>query len=96
MYHKFTHLSMMQMTSLMNWVVVLKYFLIFGGVIPKCNGYRHTILLSLICIINISFITFLNLGNHAAAATAKLLQSCPTLCDPMDSNLPGSSVQGIL
>ena len=23
-------------------------------------------------------------------------QSCPTLCDPMDSNLPGSSVHGIL
>ena len=23
-------------------------------------------------------------------------QLCPTLCDPMDSNLPGSSVHGIL
>ena len=23
-------------------------------------------------------------------------QSCPTLCDPMDCNLPGSSVHGIL
>ena len=27
-------------------------------------------------------------------ATAKLLQSCPTLCDPMDSSLPGSSAHG--
>ena len=27
---------------------------------------------------------------------AKLLQSCPTLCDPMDCSPPGSSVQGIL
>ena len=27
---------------------------------------------------------------------AKSLQSCPTLCDPMDYSLPGSSVQGIL
>ena len=25
---------------------------------------------------------------------AKLLQSCLTLCDPMDYSLPGSSVQG--
>ena len=25
---------------------------------------------------------------------AKLLQSCPTLCDPMDSSLPGPSVHG--
>ena len=27
---------------------------------------------------------------------AKLLQSCLTLCDPMDRSPPGSSVQGIL
>ena len=26
-----------------------------------------------------------------AAAAAKSLQSCPTLCDPMDSSPPGSS-----
>ena len=30
------------------------------------------------------------------AAAAKLLQSCPTLCDPIDSSPPGSSVSGIL
>ena len=34
------------------------------------------------------------LRGHAAAA-AKSLQSCPTLCDPMDCSLPGSSVHGI-
>ena len=32
----------------------------------------------------------------AAAAAAKLLQSCPTLIDPIDGNLQGSSVPGIL
>ena len=31
----------------------------------------------------------------AAAAAAKLLQSCPTLCDPMDCSLSGSSLHGI-
>ena len=30
------------------------------------------------------------------ACCAKLLQSCPTLCNPMDCNSPGSSVHGIL
>ena len=30
----------------------------------------------------------------AAAAAAKLLQSCPTLCDPIDGSPPGSSVHG--
>ena len=32
----------------------------------------------------------------AAAAAAKSLQSCPTLCDPIDGSPPGSSVPGIL
>ena len=32
----------------------------------------------------------------AAAAAAKSLQLCPTLCDPIDDLLPGSSVPGIL
>ena len=31
-----------------------------------------------------------------SAAAAKSLQSCPTLCDPIDSSPPGSSVPGIL
>ena len=29
------------------------------------------------------------------AAAAKLPQSCPTLCDPLDGSPPGSSVHGI-
>ena len=32
----------------------------------------------------------------AAAAAAKLLQSCPTLCDPIDGSPPGSHIPGIL
>ena len=31
-----------------------------------------------------------------AAAAAKSLQSCPTLCDPINSSPPGSAVPGIL
>ena len=33
---------------------------------------------------------------EAAAAAAKSLQSCPTLCDPIDGSPPGSPVPGIL
>ena len=36
------------------------------------------------------------LGTAAAAAAAKSLQSCPTLCDPIDGTPPGSPVPGIL
>ena len=36
------------------------------------------------------------MSTTAAAAAAKSLQSCPTLYDPRDCSLPGSSVHGIL
>ena len=38
----------------------------------------------------------LNNSNTSAAAAAKSLQSCPTLCDPIDGSPPGSAVPGIL
>ena len=31
----------------------------------------------------------------AATAAAKSLQSCPTLCDPIDASPPGSPIPGI-
>ena len=34
--------------------------------------------------------------NIVTAAAAKSLQSCPTLCDPIDGSPPGSPVPGIL
>ena len=40
-------------------------------------------------------ITALLIG-YAAAAAAKLRQSCPTLCDPIDGSPPGFPVPGIL
>ena len=40
--------------------------------------------------------TQLDRFSHNAAAAAKLLQSCPTLCDPIDGSPLGSSVSGIL
>ena len=36
------------------------------------------------------------LSAAAAAAAAKSLQSCPTLCDPIDGSPPGSAIPGIL
>ena len=41
-------------------------------------------------------IWFLILKKAAAAVAAKLLQLCPTLCDPIDGSPPGSAVPGIL
>ena len=36
------------------------------------------------------------LQSAAAAAAAKSLQSCLTLCDPIDGSQPGSPIPGIL
>jgi len=36
------------------------------------------------------------MSHAAAAAAAKSLQSCPTLCDPIDGSPPGSPIPGIL
>ena len=33
---------------------------------------------------------------NVAAAAAKSLQSCPTLCDPIDGSPPGPAVPGFL
>ena len=43
-----------------------------------------------------SFSFSISPSSVAATATAKSLQSCPTLCDPIDGSPPGSPVPGIL
>ena len=43
-----------------------------------------------------SCMQFILFRDAAAAAATKSLQSCPTLCDPIDGSPPGSPVPGIL
>ena len=57
------------------------------------------------CVSQMNWLTYLhvlfltgvknNSYGHPAAAAAKSLQLCPTLCDPMDCSLQGSSIHGI-
>ena len=44
----------------------------------------------------LSRLVIIFLPKSTATATAKSLQSCPTLCDPIDGSPPGSPVPGIL
>ena len=48
----------------------------------------------LISLSDFSLLVYKNAA--AAAAAAKSLQSCPTLCDPIDGSPPGSPEPGIL
>ena len=49
---------------------------------------------SVICIID--YIVHIVICSKSLTATAKSLQSCPTLCDPIDGSPPGFPVPGIL
>ena len=55
------------------------------GNAKECSNYR-----------TIALISHAATAAAAAAAAAKSLQSCPTLCNPIDGSLPGSPVPGIL
>ena len=62
------------------------------------------------CFSGITYVTVLRMANSVqrywhrepqvlyflVCAAAKSLQSCPTLCDPIDGSPPGSPVPGIL
>jgi len=58
-----------------------------GWKIGKSCGLLSTVF-SLGCMVEINL--------YHSDAAAKSLQSCPTLCDPIDSSSPGSPVPGIL
>ena len=47
-------------------------------------------------LISFEFIFVYGVRKCSTTATAKLLQSCPTLSDPMVGSRPGSSVHGIV
>ena len=48
------------------------------------------------CSYNMNCTILKKTATATAAATAKSLQSCPILCDPIDGSPPGSPVPGIL
>ena len=47
-------------------------------------------------IVKVQSVTPVHFSIVAFAAAAKSLQSCPTLCDPIDGSPPGSAIPGIL
>ena len=59
-----------------------------SSIIPKNKG--------LVLIPNLLSFKIHENVTYATAAAAKSLQSCPTLCDPIDGSPPGSPMPGIL
>ena len=59
----------------------------------NCEELLHVMLGNLALILKTKHSPYVCSLAHMAAA--KSLQSCPTLSDPMDCSLPGSSIHGI-
>ena len=57
------------------------------------DNWTFTISANMSCLLSSMFLVSKKVY---AAAAAKSLQSCPTLCDPIDGSPPGSSIPGIL
>ena len=71
----------------------MSFFLSFNCTSLNSLNLQHV---SIDGILSLLMIAIPVLYITAAAAAAKSLQSCPTLCDPIDSLPPGSPVPGIL
>ena len=67
--------------------------LVTGGMVPILTGASYTVIVQpwweWVKILKLYF-------HYMLSVCAQSLQSCPTLCDPVDCTLPGLSVHGIL
>ena len=59
-------------------------------------SFNHLPEAAAVCTFYIKKKNSIIVSSRDTAATAKLLQSCPTLCNPMDGSTPGFPVPGIL
>ena len=63
-----------------------------NGNAKECSNYHMVVFISIL----VRLCSKSSKLGFATAAAAKLLQSCPILCDPRDGSPPGSPVPGIL
>ena len=85
-------LKLMSIKSVMpaNHLILCHPLLLLPSIFPSNRVFFSE---SVLCI---RWPKYWSFRRHAAAAAAKSLQSCLTLCDPIDGSPPGSAVPGIL
>ena len=94
----------LEMEFIINYMKIKRYLLIGRKAMTNLDSIlksRDITLPTKICLVKAMVFPVVMYGCEsltikkaaAAAATAKLLQSCPTLCDPIDGSPPGSSSQ---
>ena len=70
--------------------------LVWTHQIQSSNASNTHLIQSLFGLFGQSFLWTVSCLVDAAATAARLLQSCPTLCNPIDGSPPGSPIPGIL
>ena len=102
--HLYTHIKYVTATSSNNlfhfaqldihffFSYLLQQFIV-PTVLIICNTLQHTIVTH---TLHPASREAQNINVPTAAAAGKLLQSCSTLCDPIDGSPPGSPIPGIL
>ena len=88
------------------YISLMSCFLVPVSIYPEVEWLDHMVVLFLIfeespyCfpqwMKQFAFLTVYKSALFSTSAAAKSLQSCPTLCDPIDGSPPGSPVPGIL
>ena len=81
-----------QLSSSSAWLIITFFFVVEDKSFRTCFSYWFL----KVYVKGFSMGATEVLSTAAAAATAKSLQSCPTLCDPIDGSPPGFPVPGIL
>ena len=82
-------------TQLSNWTELNHEYVYRKGIKERLGSFITGLEPGNIAIFCLFFVKTYS-HTIAAAAAAKSLQSCPTLCDPIDGSPPGSLVPGIL
>ena len=68
--------------------------LLYGSILTSYITTGKTTALTILTFVD-QVMSLLFNALSAAAAAAKLLQSCPTPCDPIDGSPPGSPIPGV-
>ena len=87
-------LKLMSINSVIpsNHLILCLPLLLLSSIFPSIRVFSNESVLRITCPKYWSFSLTISPSNESA----KSLQSCPTLCDPIDGSPPGSSAPGIL
>ena len=87
--------SVVYFSSKYHHILMVHYLLFFSG-LPNISQPYHISRGNFLVLFMISFPVHRSTLYKVSEQVSEVAQLCPTLCDPVDCSLPGSSIHGIL